>query len=175
MRGIERLAAVERSTPAMRIALPDVPMPQTVMVRLIRISVMGMGNYFEPVFREMGLNEYSFHTLCLLLSSEQGSASPSELSDLVGTSRANMTRIIDVLVNDGFASRTVETRDGRRHIIRITPAGRDAAIQGAPKMIEPLKRGFSALNADEFAMLDRLLRKLISSFDQRALPIHRAD
>lgn len=173
MRGIERLAAVERSTPAMRLALPDVPMPQTVMVRLIRICVMGMGNYFEPVFRDMGLNEYSFHTLCLLLSSDQGSASPSELSDLVGTSRANMTRIIDVLVNDGFVSRTVESRDGRRHIIRVTPAGREAAVQGAPKMIEPLKRAFSALDPDEFAMLDRLLRKVIASFDQRALPLHR--
>lgn len=155
-------------------ALPDLPMPQTVMVRLIRISVAGLGHFFEPVFRDVGLTEYSFHVLCLLLASEQGRASPSELSELVGTSRANMTRILDLLIGDGLASRAVESRDGRRYVIRITPAGRRAATQAVPKLIEPLKRAFSGLSADEFSMLEQLLRKAIVSFDKSALPLRAA-
>lgn len=72
MRGSERLKVVERSTPSMALALPDLPMPQTVMVRLIRISVVGLGHFFEPVFRELGLTQSSFHVLCLLVASDNG-------------------------------------------------------------------------------------------------------
>lgn len=155
-------------------ALPDLPMAETVMVRLIRISVVGLGQYFEPVFRELGLTESSFHVLCLLVASDNGMASPSELSELVGTSRANMTRILDSLVDDGLATRAVEPRDARRFAIRITPAGRKRATQAVPRLVEPLKGAFSGLSADEFSTLDRLLRKTIASFDKNALPLRAA-
>lgn len=174
MRGTERLTAVERSTPPMASALPDLPMAETVMVRLIRISVVGLGQYFEPVFRDLDLTESSFHVLCLLVASDDGMASPSELSELVGTSRANMTRIVDSLVVDGLVTRAVESRDARRFAIRITPAGRKRATQAVPKLVEPLKRAFSGLSSEEFSTLDRLLRKAIASFDKSALPLRAA-
>lgn len=171
MRGIERLASVKRSTPAMAEALPDLPMQETVMVRLIRISAIGMGQFFEPVFRAMGLTESSFHVLCLLTAADHGRASPSELSDLIGISRAGMTRILDALADDGLVSRAIEERDGRRHIIQITAKGRRAAASGVPLLAQPLKMAFSGLGAEEFAQLDGLLRKLIKSFDQTAIPL----
>lgn len=168
MKGNQRLAAVKRSTPSMAAALPDLPMPETVMVRLIRIGVAGLGDFFEPIFRNIGLTESSFHVLCLLMASDQGRASPSELSELVGTSRANMTRILESLVGDGLVSRAVEARDARRHVIHITPKGRKAATEAVPKMIEPLKRAFCDLTPEEFKVLDKLLRKMIQSFDKGA-------
>jgi MarR family transcriptional regulator, negative regulator of the multidrug operon emrRAB len=171
MRGIERLAAVKRSTPPMAEALPELPMAETVMVRLIRIGVVGLGQFFDPVFREIGLSENSFHVLCLLIASEKGQASPSALSEMVGTSRANMTRILDQLVGDGMASRTVEGRDGRRYVIQIAAPGRRAATSAARRLAQPLKRAFVDLNAEEFAQLDALLRKVIKSFDKDALPL----
>ena len=171
MRGLERLAAVTRSTPAMAKALPNLPMAQTVMVRLIRIGLVGLGQFFEPVFRAIGLGENSFHVLCLLLASKQGQASPTELSELVGTSRANMTRILDELSADGFIDRIPEERDGRRFAIQITPAGRKAANSATSKLAEPLQRAFSDLTPEEFAQLDTLLRKVILSFDKAAFPL----
>src|SRR3981081_2621462 len=135
MRGIERLDSVRRSTPAMAKALPDLPMAETVMVRLIRISVVGLGQFFEPVFREIGLSENSFHVLCLLMASDRNRASPSSLSEMVGTSRANMTRILGELESDGLVSRASQERDGRRYVIEITAAGRRAgAAAVAPPM-----------------------------------------
>jgi MarR family transcriptional repressor of emrRAB len=171
MRGIERLAAVNRSTPAMAEALPNLPMAQTVMVRLIRIGVVGLGQFFEPVFRAIGLGESSFHVLCLLMASEHGEASPSELSELVGTSRANMTRILDELTAEKLITRRPEERDGRRFIIQITSAGRKVANAAAPKLAEPLQRAFADLTPEEFALLDKLLRKAIISFDKSATPL----
>lgn len=168
MKGIERLSAVESSTPRMARALPDMPMAPTVMVRLIRISAFGLGNFFEPVFRAIGTSEHAFHALCLLVASENGSAAPSELSEMIGTSRANTTRIIEELVQAELVTRSVHARDARRHEIAITAAGRQAVRDIVPKMIEPLERAFSGLSADEFALLDQLLRKLIVSLDNSA-------
>jgi MarR family transcriptional repressor of emrRAB len=156
-------------------ALPNLPMPQTVMVRLIRIAVVGLGHFFEPVFRSIGLSENSFHVLCLLMASERGDGSPSELSDLVGTSRANMTRILDELAADGYIQRVPEERDGRRFIIQITTAGRRVAIAAAPKLASPLRQAFAGLTPQEFAQLETLLRKTIASFDQDSLAAERRE
>jgi MarR family transcriptional repressor of emrRAB len=152
-------------------ALPDLPMAETVMVRLIRISVVGLGQFFEPVFRKIGLSENSFHVLCLLMSSDRNRASPSTLSEMVGTSRANMTRILGELEGGGFVSRANEQRDGRRYVIEITAAGRRAVRDAVPKLSQPLRRAFSDLSPEEFAQLDGLLRKAVKSFDLGALPL----
>lgn len=170
MRGHNRLLTVKRTTPQMQLALPGLPMDETVMVRLIRITVAGMTEYFEPVFRQLGLTENAFHVLCLLMASESGRASPSVLSDLVGTSRANMTRILEFLQREGLASRTVETRDARRHVIEITAQGRRVCANAVPQMAQPLARAFAALSREEFATLGALLRKATASFDAAALP-----
>jgi MarR family transcriptional repressor of emrRAB len=168
---MDRLTAVDRSTPTMAAALPALPMAETVMVRLMRISVVGLGQFFEPVFGEIGLTESSFHVLCLLMANERGQGSPSELSDLVGTSRANMTRILDQLIADKLVLRSSETRDARRAIIQITPRGRSRAEAAMPRLADPLRAAFSDLDRDEFAQLEALLRKAIKSFDKGALPL----
>lgn len=171
MRGIERLAAVQRSTPPMERALPNLPMAETVMVRLLRIAVVGLGQFFEPVFRDIGLSESSFHVLCLLMAADQGRSAPSELSDLVGTSRANMTRILGELLADDLVTRTEEERDARRAAVQITPRGREVAMDAVPRLAEPLRLAFADLGDAEAAQLDVLLRKLVRSLDKSALPL----
>ena len=166
MKGSERLAQVGFSTPRMARALPELSMPGTVMVRLLRISQFGLGNYFEPVFRSMGLTENTFHVLCLLVADESGSASPGALSEMVGTSRANMTRLLEELCDDGYIARTIDPRDARRHVITITAEGRAKALEAAPLLQEPIENAFSDLSAEEFAVLERVLRKLIVSLDK---------
>ena len=168
MYGSLKLASVKRSTPKMSAALPALPMSETVMVRLIRITVAGMSDYFEPVLQKIGLTEFSFHVLCLLISEEDGRASPSELSELVGTSRANMTRIIAQLEKEGLVRRQPDKRDARRYSVEITKAGRKLNADTVPMMIQPLKRAFSDLTEEEFKLLDKLLRKTILSFDKGA-------
>ena len=166
MRGAERLDAVDGSTPAMAAALPTLPMAETVMIRLLRIAVVGLGQYFEPAFKSIGLTESTFHVLCLLMANERGQSSPSALGDLVGTSRANMTRIIDVLVAEKLVLRSAGKADARRAVVQITPHGRDVAATAMPRLIVPLRAAFADLDRDEFALLDTLLRKLVISFDK---------
>lgn len=166
MLGKERLQAVDGSTPPMAAALPQLPMAETVMIRMLRIAVVGLGQFFEPVFRGIGLTESTFHVLCLLIADPRGQSSPSELSDLVGTSRANMTRILETLVTDKLVLRTAGIDDARRAVVQITPHGRAVAEAAMPKLTAPLRSAFADLNRDEFAQLDALLRKLVLSFDK---------
>ena len=146
-------------------------MASTVMVRLLRISVFGMSAFFEPLFRSLDLSESEFHVLCLLVASENGVASPSELTELVGTTRANMTRILDELVAGGYITRTTSARDGRRQVVAINAAGRHKVQETVPKIAGPLQQGFSGLDDDEMELLNKLLHKLIMSFDQSALSL----
>ncbi|HSV71940.1 MAG TPA: MarR family transcriptional regulator [Methylibium sp.] len=155
-----------RSTPAMASALPDLPMQQAVIVRLVRILAASMTDYFDPVFRKTGLTENSFHVLCLLVAADVGQASPSELSELVGTSRANMTRILEQLVQDGLVSRTVVALDARRHVIEITPRGRKAAAATVPRISAPLMQAFSALSPARIAALGGALQSVIVALDE---------
>jgi MarR family transcriptional regulator, negative regulator of the multidrug operon emrRAB len=166
MRGTVKLTSVSRSTPAMAAALPELPMDQAVMVRLVRILSASMTEYFDPVFRRVGLSENSFHVLCLLMAAEQGQASPTELSEMVGTSKANMTRILDDLAGDGLISRTVEARDARRYVIVITARGRKRATEVVPKISTPLTRAFAKLSAQELTVLETALGTVIRSLDE---------
>jgi MarR family transcriptional repressor of emrRAB len=166
MKGKERLAQVDITTPRMAEALPELLMSGAVMVRLLRISLFGLGSYFEPVFRAMHLTENTFHVLCLLMAEESGSASPSELSEMVGTSRGNMTRLIEELVEDGHVARNPDPRDGRRYTVSITRKGRTKAQETAPQLYEPIRNAFSDLSEQEFVLLQKLLRKLIVSLDK---------
>ena len=82
-----------------------------------------------------------------------------------------MTRILELLVSDGLASRAVEERDARRRAIQITQAGRKVASEAVPRLAEPLKEAFSDLTPEEFAQLGSLLRKVTKSFDKYPLPL----
>lgn len=155
-------------------ALPDLPMSQTVMIRLLRISMFGMSAFFESVLRAMDLSENTFHVLCLLVAAEGGAESPSDLSEMVGTSRANMTKIIDQLVDDGYVTRSTSTRDGRRQVISVTSAGRRKVRDTVPRMADPLQIAFSELDDNEMSQLNLLLRKAIISFDKSAHALRAA-
>jgi hypothetical protein len=52
MNGGSRLSAIDRSTPAMSRALPDLPMRETVLVRLLWLCLSGMGIFCDRVWQE---------------------------------------------------------------------------------------------------------------------------
>lgn len=155
-------------------ALPGLPMTGTVLVRLLRIAGGSLTDYFEPLFRSLDLSENGFHILCLLVASESGSAAPSELADMVGTSRANITRLLEQLEGEGWIERRASERDGRRQVVAITVNGRAKVDATVPQIADPIERAFSDLDADELALLDRLVRKLVLSLDKGTIGIDAA-
>ena len=166
MRGIERIRTVDRTTKPLRKALPVLPVAETVLIRLIRIGAYGLEDYFLNIFRDLGLTEKSYHVLCVLVASKKRQAYPSELSELIGTSRANMTKVLAALERDGFVLREGGKTDARRSLIKITQRGVNAVNKITPSIAGPVGNAFSGLSDEEKSTLDDLLRKLIVSFDE---------
>lgn len=165
MRGIERLKSVDMSIEPLAEALPDLPKDETSLVRLIRIASYGLSDYFTEVFKNMGVTENTFHMLAILCASEHGQYSPTELSELIGTSRANMTKIIAVLEKQGYVKRESGKLDGRQNFVVLTAEGRELVGRVTPIVASPIQMAFSGLSATERKKLGQLLRKAILSFD----------
>lgn len=165
---------IETGVPRMAEVLPALPVEGTRMVRLIRLVGGALGDYFEPIFRDYDIAEHGFHVLCLLLTARDESASPSELSEMIGTSRANMSRILVELEKEGWIERASAQRDRRRQHIRITPQGRAKADAVAPVLTQPILRAFAMLEPQEMEVLAKLLTRLASSLDEASWPTANA-
>lgn len=166
MKGNEKLDMVAQSTPRMKESLPKLPMNGTVLIRLLRIADTAVLDYFDPIFRNLNLSEHSFHVLCLLIASRDGTATPSQLSDMIGTSRANMTRILKELQSAGWVDRCVVPRDRRRFVIHITSEGRQKVSDTVPQIAGPIDNAFSDLDHHEVNQLHFLLSKLTRSLSK---------
>lgn len=165
MRSRERLAAIDASTPRIAARIPGHPVAEMELMRLIRVVNLGMGANLELMFRPFGFSENSFHALVLVLASERALA-PSQLCELVGQTRANMTRILRELTRKGLISCAADAGDGRRKVVRITARGRRQVLRIAPQLTLPAQLALSALGSNQRRVLERLLRKLVVSLDR---------
>lgn len=168
MKGRERIAVVDASSPRLSRTIPALPEEETVLVRLLRIAAGQMADSFEPSLRACGLAESQFNVLCFLHASKNGRLPPSELSELIGTSRPNMSRLLKDLVEAGYVEMQDAERDARRSLAVITAKGRQCTHRAIPVMAEPVRMAFRGLNATDRKTLNRLLRNLIISIDDGA-------
>lgn len=166
MKSIDRLSAIDTSSPRLAAGLPDIPLQLVVLMRLVRAASQGMSDFLGPYLRPSGFTESSLHTLMLLFASRDGAASPGMLCELVGQTRANMTRILESLSEGNFVSRAIDGRDGRRQVIRITTEGRRLIREIVPSIAVPLKMAMGGMTKDEVSTLVKLLRKLIETLDR---------
>lgn len=141
-------------------AFPTLPIYETRMIRTIRASLMGLRSFLDPVYREFRLTDTTFNFLYFLASSPRGAASPTELSQLVGMSRANVTKVLDQLIREGLITREEDARDARRALIRPTVEGRRIAREATIQTIGPITEAFSGLTLEELKVLELLLHKL---------------
>ncbi|GAB3382155.1 MarR family transcriptional regulator [Spongiibacter taiwanensis] len=166
MRGIERLRSIERSTEPLANALPELSKDATILVRLLRVAGFGLSDYFSDVFRGMGISETMYHLLAVLYASEGGRNSPTQLSELIGTGRANMTKVIGNLEKLQLVHRETDTGDARRSVVTITEKGKALMNEITPKVSNPITNAFNGLSKAEQKQLSDLLRKTIVSFDR---------
>jgi DNA-binding MarR family transcriptional regulator len=71
-----------------------------------------------------GLGEGRFLVLGLLLESQPRPLSHSELADLAGVTKGNITGLVDGLERDGYVKREDSGDDRRVTPVSLTPAGR---------------------------------------------------
>ena len=108
---------------------------------LIRSCNVMMHERLGAILEHHKLTPLGYMTMMVLYSRVENLANPSELSDMTGETRGNMTRICDDLVDKGWMKRVPNVEDRRRVDISLTDAGMDLLSQLAPQLRK---------NADEF-------------------------
>ncbi len=88
---------------------------------------------------------------------------PSELSELQGIPRNNVSALLGGLEAEGLVSRELHGADRRKFVIRLTPEGRKTLKSRLGTQFRQITQCFAALGAHERATLLELLTRLSQS------------
>lgn len=142
-------------------------------VEAMTVRVGHLVRHFRAATRialaETGLQDFEYETLHhLMIRDTPGHASPGKLASDLGVSNAGMTGRLEGLESRGWVKRMPGVKDRRRVDVEITREGariwREAtAIRGDAE--DDLA---AALNRQELATLNRLLKKLTLQIEARA-------
>jgi len=136
-----------------------------ILGRLKRLSTH-LSPEVEAVLQQNGLSSSSFDVLATL----RRSGAPYRLSpgDLLATTMVTsgtMTNRIDQLEKAGLVERVVNPQDRRSVLIALTEKGFALVERTVTEHVVNQNRLVESLPADEKAMLDGLLRRLLAAFE----------
>jgi MarR family transcriptional repressor of emrRAB len=164
---------LEANLAALAKRMPDLPLTEILLCRLMLHMGREMAALFEQQIRPFGLAEAEFRVLTTLFSQPDGVAHPSDLCSRAAQSPANMSRICDALVSRDLITRVLSAHDRRRMVLRITDPGEELVRRLLPVMFVPLRRMFAEFPEGEQRQMISQLKRLYASLgeeDQRDAP-----
>jgi MarR family transcriptional regulator, negative regulator of the multidrug operon emrRAB len=150
--------------------MPDVPLTEILLSRLIQHAGREMAAKFEQQIRPFGLAEAEFRVLTTLFSHPEGVAHPSDLCVRTAQSPANMSRISDALVSRDLITRVLSVHDRRRMVLRITEQGEDLVRRLLPTMFPPLRALFADFSDTEQRQLITQFKRLYANISEANKP-----
>ncbi len=156
----QRLKLIEASLERLGARLPDLPIDEVLILRLVLLLAHEFGLLLEHHIRPYGLGEGEFRVLTALFSQPDGIAHPSDLCSRASQSPANMSRISDALVRRDLITRGACAEDRRRMVLRITDAGEDLVRKLLPSIFTPLRDIYRGHSRDDQRELIALLKRL---------------
>ena len=96
--------------------------------------------------------------------SENGSSSQRDVAKGTFKDNPTITRIIDILSNNGFLERLPDPNDRRRFLIQLTTKGKKKVKDMLPEVIAIRKEGWKDLDQKDFNDLKRILGKIEQNF-----------
>ena len=100
----------------------------------------------------------------LAILTEHEPASVTELCDHAVIRLSTMTRIVQRLADSGLVSTRPRDSDGRVTEVRLTDAGRDAAVSVHAQASRIFHHGFDDFSSAEVAALNTMLQRLFRNF-----------
>ena len=110
------------------------------------------------------------HHAVLTLVEEGACNAPGAIADVLGYDRSQLVGLLDELEERGLVERRRDPGDRRRHLVKATPAGREALaeLRAISKRLE--KDFLAPLDAEERRTLQSLLQRLAAHHDSRYAP-----
>jgi DNA-binding MarR family transcriptional regulator len=142
-------------------AHPDFLLADSPLYWLARAS----GRYrldMELALKPIGMDVPRWRVLAIL--SEHEPASVSELCEHAVIRLSTMTRIVQRLVEAGLVTTRPREDDGRVTEVRLTDAGREAAVLVRKQASRVFRQGFEGFSAKEVKVLNEMLKRLFDNF-----------
>jgi DNA-binding MarR family transcriptional regulator len=137
-------------------ALPDELRASTTFL-LKRLGYAAKEQAIEA-WRETGLHPY--HYAILLVLAEGSRETQGSIADALGYDRGQLVGLLDELEERGLVERRRDPNDRRRHLVRLTPAGKQTLTR-LRVLARELDHDFLApLDEEERATLHELLLRL---------------
>lgn len=116
--------------------------------------------------KQHGISEVILMALIALEAQDNQSMQPSALSYVLGASRANVTRLADELIKQGWINRRQVAGDRRGLLLCLTDQGRNFLHEMLPPRYASLTQLWSVLSEQEKSQLEQITRKVLTRFDQ---------
>ncbi len=115
----------------------------------------------QKTLKEHGCNDITREQLgILLLLSIQGELYQTQIANILGKDRPNITRMIDVLETKGFIKREKDLSNRRILIVRLTEKGSQLAESFKPLIERMNATQYKGMSDEEILILVKLLRKV---------------
>ncbi len=119
----------------------------------------------QDAFEGTGLTAFHYGVLALL--EEDPAETQAVIADALGYDRSHLVRLLDELEERDLVVRQRDPGDRRRHVVTLTPDGREMLGRMRAIVREMNDEFLSPLDADQQAQLHALLARLIEYHDPR--------
>ncbi|BDV31279.1 MarR family winged helix-turn-helix transcriptional regulator [Microbacterium terricola] len=145
---------------------PDLdPSPQGVIGRLHRVA-LELTARLTPVYAQFGLSEGEFDVLATLRRAGAPYERPAgELAEHTLVTTGGLTKRVDRLAARGLVERRQEASDGRRRLVRLTPAGVALIDEAFTAHLDNEHRLLAELGAADTAALEPILTRWLALLD----------
>lgn len=160
----DRLDHIQR---AWRTERPDLDVrPQGVIGRLHRVAGH-VTTELTAVYQQHGLGEGDFDVLATLRrAGAPYERTPTDLAANTLVTSGAMTKRVDRLERAGLVTRRPSDVDGRGRVVALTAHGKEVIDAAFTDHMVNERRLLDALDADDVAQLERLLKRWLAVFEE---------
>lgn len=96
----------------------------------------------------------------ILIIIDREDKTQSEIADLIFKDYASMTRIIKLMIDKNYLTKTIDDADKRKAELKITPSGKEIIEKLNPVIIKNRETALNTLSEQELKQLFKILNKI---------------